>query len=428
MRALAPLFNCVRLILCDLVILEPLLRSHRTQGRSTKVTSRSCAYVTAPYRLPLSLDRSDCIYLRAPCPATPQGRGPSWSWWRHLRWPLLQPPRCVLLAPGHLAHLGQLLMIRANLIPPWPRCLRPQAAAAPECALPLPTGGERAVPFAHCVLVPGVGDGFTLHWDAPPAYSTAPVSWGLSTAATGGYVALAYPSEPGEMVGAAAFTLQACSSCPSGAPGLWGGDCMGGDAHGSSWRRLFAWDERKLRSARQVGPPPHASPTLPRLAHRPTQQGPRRRHTVARFQTVRTTPDPAAGAHLKEYYLGGMASGDMRAPARQLAGDAQAAATPEGLHGAAARGERPRCAAADFCFRGGVPQWHDEVTLLLEGLGGRPGGTLHGAVPSWPEAPPPAPTPAPACTGSTRPTGTACWTCSTDLCRTQRRTAAPSAR
>lgn len=122
------------------------------------------------------------------------------------------------------------------------------AAQTAGCSLQLGPGAA-PVSFDRCLTIDGVGDGFVLYW----SQGTNSVTWGMSTSSSSGYVAVrfgagqlaaagagalpavpqqspgpcplspspctmqfAFPESPGQMVGANAFSLQACGSCATG--------------------------------------------------------------------------------------------------------------------------------------------------------------------------------------------------------------------
>ncbi|KAI7840061.1 hypothetical protein COHA_006192 [Chlorella ohadii] len=89
--------------------------------------------------------------------------------------------------------------------------LCPLAAAQTTCSLQL--GNAPAITFDRCLTIDGIGDNFVVYW----TQNASNTVWGLSTASSSGYVSLGFPSEPEEMVGATAFSLQSCSSCATGA-------------------------------------------------------------------------------------------------------------------------------------------------------------------------------------------------------------------
>ena len=85
-------------------------------------------------------------------------------------------------------------------------------AAAQQCVLQM---GTQSMPFNQCTTINDIGDDFRLFWNSSAA-NAASVTWGMSTAGKSGYVSFAFPESPGDMVGAYAFSLQSCSSCPTG--------------------------------------------------------------------------------------------------------------------------------------------------------------------------------------------------------------------
>lgn len=112
--------------------------------------------------------------------------------------------------------------------PPQPR---PQPAAAAAPAAPSLEGsadlsgcqleiGDRQLSFAACTPIQGIGKDFQLMWSLEPASdgNTSTVVLGLR-ASTGGsqWVAVGFPASPSRMLGATAFVLKACPTCPSGA-------------------------------------------------------------------------------------------------------------------------------------------------------------------------------------------------------------------
>jgi hypothetical protein len=85
-------------------------------------------------------------------------------------------------------------------------------AAAQPCVLQM---GNQTMPFNQCTTINEIGDEFRLFWNSSAA-DAGSVTWGMSTASNSGYVSFAFPESPGDMVGAYAFSLQSCSSCPTG--------------------------------------------------------------------------------------------------------------------------------------------------------------------------------------------------------------------
>lgn len=87
----------------------------------------------------------------------------------------------------------------------------PLAAAQASCSLQL--GSSPPITFDRCLTIDGIGDNFVVYW----TQNGTSTLWGLSTASSSGYVSLGFAAEPGDMVGATAFSLQSCSSCSTGA-------------------------------------------------------------------------------------------------------------------------------------------------------------------------------------------------------------------
>ncbi len=98
-------------------------------------------------------------------------------------------------------------------------CARPQAE---NCTLSHSDGSLQT--FDACDFVPGLEVPLYIMWSLQPGEAGS--TWlevGLAGVSDGqGWVALGFPTTPGEMVGASAFILQDSQSDESGGWGLWG--------------------------------------------------------------------------------------------------------------------------------------------------------------------------------------------------------------